>query len=98
MSCAGALRKNDRKLISRGQNGVGHVRLAATLLSEQWALARIELSETAAPIRQILAERRLRAIEAFLRENLPHELPRSDSSSVMTSASLVITLEVLGGA
>ena len=59
------------KLVSQGIAGWQDVRFGAVALSEQWAIARLEIIEGAHPIREILAERRLRAIESFLRESLP---------------------------
>ena len=66
------------KLVSQDIAGWQDVRFGAVALSEQWAIARLEIIEGAHPIREILAERRLRAIESFLRESLPES---SDGAS-----------------
>jgi hypothetical protein len=59
------------RLVSQGIRNWTDVRFGPVALSEQWAIARLEVIDGAHPIREILAERRLRAIESFLRESLP---------------------------
>jgi hypothetical protein len=59
------------RLISQGISAVRHERFGAVMLSEQWAVAKLAMADDRSPIGQILGERRLRAIEAFLQDNLP---------------------------
>ena len=59
------------RLVAQGIRGWQDVRFGAVALSEQWAIAKLEIIEGAHPIQEILAERRLRAIESFLRDSLP---------------------------
>jgi len=59
------------RLISQGISVARHEYFGAVMLSEQWAVARMAIADDRSPIGQILGERRLRAIEAFLQDNLP---------------------------
>jgi hypothetical protein len=58
------------RLISAGTRDATDVRLAGVVLTEQWLLAHAELMRAAAPIAEVLAEKRRDAIEAFVRDNL----------------------------
>ena len=62
------------RLISQGISVTRHEYFGAVMLSEQWAVARMAMADDRSPIGQILGERRLRAIEAFLHDNLPDAL------------------------
>jgi hypothetical protein len=59
------------RLISQGIDAERHECFGAVMLSEQWAVAKLAMTNDTSPIGQILGERRLRAIEAFLQDNLP---------------------------
>jgi hypothetical protein len=58
-------------LIYEGAREFTDARYAAAILVEQWALARLELIEARSLVTEILAERRRKAIEDFVRDNLP---------------------------
>ena len=57
-------------LIYEGARDVTDAEFASATMTEQWALAKIELITSLSIIAQILAERRCDAIENFIRENL----------------------------
>jgi hypothetical protein len=59
------------RLLSQGFRSWADVRFGPVVLSEQWAIAKLEIIDGAHPIREILAERRLRTIESFVRDSLP---------------------------
>ena len=59
------------RLISQGTSVLRHECFGPVMLSEQWAVAKLAMADDRSPIGQILGERRLRAIEAFLQDNLP---------------------------
>jgi hypothetical protein len=50
--------------------GITDAEFASATMTEQWALAKIELITSLSITAQILAERRCDAIENFIRENL----------------------------
>jgi lauroyl/myristoyl acyltransferase len=66
------------RLLSQGIRSWSDARFGPVVLSEQWAIAELEILDGAHPIREILAERRLRAIDFFLRDSLPE---RSDDAA-----------------
>jgi hypothetical protein len=61
------------RLISSGVREITDVRFARTAIAEQWVLAQLELLRPASPVAEVLAERRHRAIEDFVSDNLSFE-------------------------
>src|SRR5262249_57185989 len=59
------------RLISQGISVLRHEYFGPVVLSEQWAVARMAMADNRSPVGQILAERRLRAIEMFIEDNFP---------------------------
>jgi hypothetical protein len=66
------------RLIYEGARDFSDLRFAGASLTEQWAVANIELICSRSPISQIFAERRCKAVEDFVRDNLPDEPRISD--------------------
>jgi hypothetical protein len=66
------------RLVSAGGRKPADTDFADIIVSEQWLLAQAELIRAAAPIAEILAEKRRDAIEEFIRDNL-----YADSSEVI---------------
>jgi hypothetical protein len=58
------------RMISGGPCKMTEVRFAGVVLIEQWLLAHVEMVRAAAPIAEVLAEKRRDAIEEFIRDNL----------------------------
>jgi hypothetical protein len=87
------------RLISRGISEISDERFAASAIAEQWLRARLEQIRVQSPVSEILAERRCRAVEQFVRSNLsfqdgeiielvPRALPtRTDGSEDVTDRS-----------
>jgi len=67
--CARALQDERWRLISSGVADIDNVRFVRATIFEQWLRAQLELLGSASPVTEILAERRCRAIEQFVREN-----------------------------
>jgi hypothetical protein len=57
-------------MVSAGGRKPTDTDFADIIVSEQWLLAQAELIRAAAPIAEILAEKRRDAIEEFIRDNL----------------------------
>jgi hypothetical protein len=70
--CAAARRVQDERwrMISTGPCKMSDVRFASVVIAEQWLRAQVELVRQAAPIAEILAEKRRDTIEEFIRDNL----------------------------
>jgi hypothetical protein len=82
--CAQACQAERWRLVAAGANDLANVHFARVMITEQWLLARVELLSPGSPIREILAERRCRAVEEFVRgsfktaEIIPlHRKPRN---------------------
>jgi hypothetical protein len=58
------------RLISQGISEIADERFAPAAIAEQWLRARLENIRAQSPVAEILAERRCRAVEQFLRNNL----------------------------
>jgi len=58
------------KLIYEGARHFADVQYAAVTMLEQWAIAKFELIVSRSALTHILAERRCKAVEDFLRDNL----------------------------
>jgi hypothetical protein len=71
--CAQACQAERWRLIAAGVCDIADVHFARTMITEQWLLARLELLSPASPVREILAERRCRAVEEFIRGNISFE-------------------------
>ena len=65
------------RLLSQGIRSWSDGRFGPAVLSEQWAIARLEVIDGAHPIRAILAQRRMRAIASC----------RADASSAATASA-----------
>jgi len=68
--CAQACQAERWRLIAAGVSDMADIHFARILITEQWLLARLELLSPASPVMEILAERRCRAVEAFVRDNI----------------------------
>jgi hypothetical protein len=69
-AAARAVQDKRWRLISAGPCQMHDVRFASVVIAEQWLLAQAELVRQAAPIAEILAEKRRDTIEEFIRDNL----------------------------
>ena len=67
--CARALQDERWRLISSGVVDIANVRFARATIVEQWLRGQLELLGSVSPVTEILAERRCRAVEQFIREN-----------------------------
>lgn len=84
------------RLISQGIGLAQHEYFGPVVLSEQWAVAKMAMADDRSPIGQILGERRLRAIEAFLQDNLPGSI--APPGDVAATEEVATTEEVDGEA
>jgi hypothetical protein len=79
------LRRNAQEqratLIYAGARDFTDVRFAAATITEQWALARMKSVATWSLATEVLAERICKAVEEFLRENLPEERGDADAAT-----------------
>jgi hypothetical protein len=76
------LRRNAQEqratLIYAGARDFTDVRFAAATMTEQWALARMKSVATWSLATEVLAERICKAVEEFLRDNLPEGEDEAD--------------------
>src|SRR5262245_59508121 len=71
LRAAARLMQDERwRMISTGPCRMNDVRFASVVIGEQWLLAQTEIVHAAAPIAEVLAEKRRDAIEDFVRDNL----------------------------
>jgi hypothetical protein len=71
LRAAARLMQDERwRMISTGPCRMSEARFASVVIVEQWLLAHAEIIRAAAPIAEVLAERRRDAIENFVRDNL----------------------------
>jgi hypothetical protein len=70
--CAAARVAQDERwrLVSSGTCDKADIRFATVVITEQWLRAQIELVRAAAPLAEVLAEKRRDVIEEFVRDNL----------------------------
>jgi hypothetical protein len=84
------LRRNAQErratLIYAGARDFTDVRFAAATIIEQWALARMKSVATWSLATEVLAERICRAVEDFLRENLPDDRDAADIATAEDDA------------
>jgi len=87
------------QLISRDVRAMTDTRFATVVITEKWMLARLELVLGAAPVAEVLAEKRCDVVEKFIGKNLsfgegeiiplhPHiSLPETDREAASKSAA-----------
>jgi hypothetical protein len=71
--CAQAAQDERWRLTASGVREITDVRFARAAIAEQWMLAQLQLLRPASPVVEVLAERRCRAIEDFVSDNLSFE-------------------------